>query len=246
MRKERAQKPRGSQRAQKVEWVTGRGNQHRVKDAQRRRMLAVSRTRTRSRERSRTRRGHSASAHMRFRPNTQEVGKNYARARHVRAKSRTPRRRVERRQGRQYTPPRVHVRRDRGNRNSHVNEADFEAEERRMRHSTWDRKPKASRWGRTSSTQRGNYTVPREEGDDDAAVALARSFLEAVTTREKKETGPRRSGKDKEEQNIRTWALNPRNPALREIGPSTILKNIYQLQELKNPPAEVFFTLLAL
>ena len=74
MREERAQRPRGSQRAQKVEWVTGRGNQHRVKDAQRRRMLAVSRTRTRSRERSRTRRGRSASAHMRFRPNTQEVG----------------------------------------------------------------------------------------------------------------------------------------------------------------------------
>ena len=112
MREERAQKPRCSQRAQKVEWVTGRGNQHRVKDAQRRRILAVSRTRTRSRERSRTRRGRSASTHMRFRPNTQEVGKNYARARHVRAKSRTPRRRVERRQGRQYTPPRVHVRRD--------------------------------------------------------------------------------------------------------------------------------------
>ena len=94
-----------------------------------------------------------------------------------------------------------------------MNEADFEAEERRMRQSTWDRKPKASRWSRTSSTQRGNYTVPREEGDEDAAVALARSFLEAVTTREKKETGPRRSGKDKEEQNIRTWPLNPRNPA---------------------------------
>ena len=42
------------------------------------------------------------------------------------------------------------------------------------------------------------------------------------------------------------WSVNPCNPNLREIGPEKILKNIFQLNNLNNPTAEVLYTMLAL
>ena len=41
------------------------------------------------------------------------------------------------------------------------------------------------------------------------------------------------------------WAIDPTNLRLRECGPSTILKNIFSLENLSNPAAEVFYMMLA-
>ena len=59
-------------------------------------------------------------------------------------------------------------------------------------------------------------------------------------------TGGGRSAKDREIQNIRKWSINPSDSSLREIGPGTILKNIYGFNEVDNPVAEALLTVLAL
>ena len=54
------------------------------------------------------------------------------------------------------------------------------------------------------------------------------------------------SVKGKEQQNIRKWSINPSDNTLREIGPDSIVKNIFGFNDLNNPTAEVFFTMMAL
>ena len=54
------------------------------------------------------------------------------------------------------------------------------------------------------------------------------------------------SVKERELRNLRMWSLNPSDPKLREIGPVSIVKNIFGFKELNNPTAEVFYTIMAL
>ena len=62
----------------------------------------------------------------------------------------------------------------------------------------------------------------------------------------KASAGKRNMRKSKEEQNLSMWSKNPSNQFLREIGPKTIVENIYQFGQIKNPTAEVYYTLLAI
>ena len=55
----------------------------------------------------------------------------------------------------------------------------------------------------------------------------------------------RNSAKEREVENLRRWAGNPSSTSLREIGPSSILKGIFSIKDLANPPAEIFYTMLA-
>ena len=62
----------------------------------------------------------------------------------------------------------------------------------------------------------------------------------------KASAGKRNMRKSKEEQNLSMWSKNPSNQFLREIGPKTIVENIYQFGQIKNPTAGVYYTLLAI
>ena len=42
------------------------------------------------------------------------------------------------------------------------------------------------------------------------------------------------------------WSVNPCNPNLRQVAPEKILRNIFQLNNLNNPTAELLYTMLAL
>ena len=55
----------------------------------------------------------------------------------------------------------------------------------------------------------------------------------------------RESAKEREVENLRKWARNPSSTSLREIGPNSILKSIFSIKNLSNPPAEVFYSMLA-
>ena len=81
---------------------------------------------------------------------------------------------------------------------------------------------------------------------------MAASYLEGdkqqALLKEAQEASLRsgRPNHEKEITNLRKWSENPINPNLRPIGPATILKNIFSLERLNNPTAEVFYTMLAL
>ena len=78
------------------------------------------------------------------------------------------------------------------------------------------------------------------------AASFAEGDLRAQLLTAANNTGGGRSAKDREMENIRKWSVNPSDPSLREIGPGTILKNIYGFQNVDNPTAEVVLVLLAL
>ena len=61
-----------------------------------------------------------------------------------------------------------------------------------------------------------------------------------------KELNSRRPGRAREAANLRMWTSNPANADLREVGPQTILKNIFGLEHVNNPAAEIFYSMLAL
>ena len=61
-----------------------------------------------------------------------------------------------------------------------------------------------------------------------------------------KELNSRRPGRAREAANLRMWSANPANTDLREVGPQTILKNIFGLEHVNNPAAEIFYSMLAL
>ena len=202
-------------------------------------------SRTRSRGRPSPRRERSVPLPGRNVRNGRQSNEDFRRDEGVRTRVRKQHIQAEQYRGRHNSLTREHPRRGWGKRNN-LKEADREVEERTPYRRTWNRQNWGNRRIRTDSIRADQDEDERKERGDDAAVALAKTFLEAVNTKASSDTGSRKSGKDKEEKNIRAWALNPRNPALREIGPVSILKNIYQLQNLSNLPAKVFFTLLAL
>ena len=55
-----------------------------------------------------------------------------------------------------------------------------------------------------------------------------------------KELNSRRPQRAREAANLRRWSSNPANTDLREVGPQTILKNIFGLEHVNNPAAEIF------
>ena len=78
------------------------------------------------------------------------------------------------------------------------------------------------------------------------AASFADGDLRAQLLTAANNTGGGRSAKNREMENIRKWSVNTSDPSLREIGPGTILKNIYGFQNVDNPTAEVVLVLLAL
>ena len=88
--------------------------------------------------------------------------------------------------------------------------------------------------------------------DRRVALCLAASYLEGdkqqalLKEAESLSQKPRSSSRGREIENLRKWSENPSNPNLRQVGPATILKNIFSLDKLTNPTAEVFYTMLAL
>ena len=89
------------------------------------------------------------------------------------------------------------------------------------------------------------------ERDRISALSLAAShatgstrevLLKSATSRPR----DRQLTKDWEISNLRMSAQNPCNLNLRGISPETIKKNIFMLKDLRNPPAELLYTLLAL
>ena len=93
---------------------------------------------------------------------------------------------------------------------------------------------------------------PGAARDRRVALCLAASYLEgdkqqdllkeaeALKLRSKKPT------REKEVKNLRKWSENPSNPNLRPVGPASILRNIFTLEKLDNPTAEIFYLMLAL
>ena len=84
------------------------------------------------------------------------------------------------------------------------------------------------------------------------ALYLAASLTEGATrdallreanTRDKHSKRP---GKAREIANLRMWSENPANPDLREVGPKTIMRNVFGLENVQKPTAEIFYTMLAL
>ena len=88
--------------------------------------------------------------------------------------------------------------------------------------------------------------------DRRVALCLAASYLEGdkqqalLKEAESLSQKPRSSSRGREIENLRKWSENPSNPNLRQVGPATILKNIFLLHKLTNPTVEVFYTMLAL
>ena len=88
--------------------------------------------------------------------------------------------------------------------------------------------------------------------DRRVALCLAASYLDGDKRQEllkeaeslKQKTG--KSLREREIANLRKWSENPTNPNVRQVGPATILKNIFSLDKLDNPAAEIFYTILAL
>ena len=84
-----------------------------------------------------------------------------------------------------------------------------------------------------------------------AALTLAASYTTGATreTLLKEAASNQKDqipSKTREIENLRRWCQNPCNSSLREISPTNILKNIYHLNNLENPTAELLYTLLAL
>ena len=82
------------------------------------------------------------------------------------------------------------------------------------------------------------------------ALCLAASYLEGekrASLLKEAETLTQRTGniREKEITNLRKWSKNSSNPSLRQVGPATILKNIFSLGKLENAAAEVFYSMLA-
>ena len=59
-------------------------------------------------------------------------------------------------------------------------------------------------------------------------------------------SGKKNKKKAKEEENLSMWSKDPTNPNLREIGPKSIVANVYQFGDIENPIAEVYYALLAI
>ena len=83
------------------------------------------------------------------------------------------------------------------------------------------------------------------------ALSLAASYTtgatrEALLREAVTESKDRIPSKNREITNLRMWSENPCNPNLREVGPEKILPNIFQLNNLNNPTAELLYTMLAL
>ena len=99
---------------------------------------------------------------------------------------------------------------------------------------------------------RSGWNEPGISRDRRVALCLAASYLEGDKQQallKEAQDASLRSGRpnhEKEIANLRKWSENPINPNLRPIGPATILKNIFSLERLNNPTAEVFYTMLAL
>ena len=99
--------------------------------------------------------------------------------------------------------------------------------------------------GTQINTPRGPYSAK-------TALYMAASLTDGaardVILREAdaKEVNSRRPGRAREAANLRMWSFNPANTDLREVGPQTILKNIFGLEHVNNPAAEIFYSMLAL
>ena len=57
-----------------------------------------------------------------------------------------------------------------------------------------------------------------------------------------KELNSRRPGRAREAANLRMWSSNPANTDPRKV----ILKNIFGLEHVNNPAADIFYSMLAL
>ena len=104
-----------------------------------------------------------------------------------------------------------------------------------------------------SDTRRNQSLDDRNSNRDRrVALCLAASYLDGDKRQEllreaeslKQKTG--KSLREREIANLRKWSENPNNPNVRQVGPATILKNIFSLEKLDNPAAEIFYTILAL
>ena len=100
------------------------------------------------------------------------------------------------------------------------------------------------------------HNIPQthsEEAKRRAGLALAATYVEGdfrdrLMAEATAAGGSRRaSARTREIRNIGMWARNPTNQALKEMGPKTILKNIFSMDvaEVNNPVAEIFYTMLA-
>ena len=122
-------------------------------------------------------------------------------------------------------------------------------------HSTrpeWRALHEGIRFPRTNQVLREpRLPIYSEEHQRRAALALAATWVEGderdrLLEQAMAPRGTRRnSKKEREIENLRMWAIDPTNLRLRECGPSTILKNIFSLENLSNPAAEVFYMMLA-
>ena len=96
------------------------------------------------------------------------------------------------------------------------------------------------------------YNIQRGPYSAKTALYMAASLTDGaardVILREAdaKELNSRRPGRAREAANLRMWSANPANTDLREVGPQTILKNIFGLEHVNNPAAEIFYSMLAL
>ena len=102
--------------------------------------------------------------------------------------------------------------------------------------------------GRQLLPQQNTSSIVEEQGKR-AAYASAASYMEGEEKSAllaKATSGRKNQKKAKEEENLSMWSRNPTNPNLREVGPRSIIENIYQFGRIQNPTAEVYYTLLAL
>ena len=111
-------------------------------------------------------------------------------------------------------------------------------------------------WGHQTTHSREPYGgVPRDGTQNQtrrASLATAASYMQGPLREELlrqasvSTSAHHASVKERELDNLRRWSLNPSDLKLREIGPVSIVKNIFGLKDLINPTAEVFYTIMAL